>query len=698
MRVIFITLFTFLLHVAFSQEVSKIDSLHQLILNEKDSLRIAQLQIELGQNYRYQNDFLQAQKHINRAGEFIAESQTSYKAKLLFELGMTHFLWGNNTEAIQFFNASLLIENGLQKKDVVTAYVILGNISSSLGNFEESVQSYKMALQKSKEIIGDNEFSYIHNNLGIVYMKMKAFDSARIEHNISLSIRLKKGYTFALGQTYNNIGMLNYQMGEYDSAMYYFQKGLDFRLKSEEHTWTSVVESQINIAKAEVAKGMFRQAKTRLMKSLEECIKKNNPGLELRAVEEMMNLSAKTKDFENALNYSKRYHFLNDSLYGVSQKEEAIRLSSMYKYEKIRMADSMKTAERDLMNEMMWAKEKENNQIIRYSLLTALLLTMGILALIYRNFINNKKKSAIILQQKKDVELQQIEIQSQHQELTKTHQEIKDSINYAKRLQEAILPSLENVNHVFPNNFVFYQPKDVVSGDFYWMERKKEGIYFAVADCTGHGVPGAMVSVVCSNALNQAVNEYGLNQPNEILNKTRELVIETFSKSGNDVQDGMDIALISLKKNKLTFSGANSSIFLVMDEKQLMEEHKSERTTVVYEGKALVQLKGNKQAVGLTSSPQPFTQVEIEMQKGNQIYLFSDGFVDQFGSYSKEIRDRGGKKFKYASFRKLIIENSNRTMQQQGVALKKTFDKWKGELEQVDDVCVVGFRIDAFEE
>jgi len=695
LRLILTSLFSIFFTVAFSQENSTIDSLQSLILNENDSAKLTFLQIELGQNYRYENDFISAQNEINHAADYIQKNQPRLQAKVLYELGMTHYLWGNNTEAIQYFNASLLVVEGLIIKDEISVYVILGNISSEFDNYNESIRTYRMALEKSEEIDDglQNEYSYIHNNLGIVYMKKKVFDSSRIEHNLSLEIRLKKGNSFALGQTYNNIGMLNFQMGEFDSAMFYFQKGLEFRLKTKGYTWASFVESQINIAKAEVAMGKYYSAKGRLMKSLDKSVAEENGVLELRAVQELMKVNRLTKDYEKAFLYAVRYHELNDRLYGESQKEEAIRLNSMFKYEKIRMADSLKTAERDVMNEMMWAKEKENSQIIKYSLIIALLLTFGILGLIYRNFSNNKKQSAIILQQKTDVELQQIEIQQQHQELSKSHKEITDSINYSKRLQEAILPSLTDVDEAFPENFVYYQPKDVVSGDFYWLERKEETVFIAVADCTGHGVPGAMVSVVCSNALNQAVNEYHLLEPNEILNKTREIVIETFSKSGNDVQDGMDIALFALRKNKMIFAGANSTAYLVRKSTSLTDEQKNDKSTLTLDSKSLLQLKGDKQSVGLTVSMKNFKQIEIELEQGDQLYLFSDGYADQFGGNNSEIRNKGGKKFKYLPFRKMILKNAHLSMTQQNNIIDQKFTEWKNDLEQVDDVCVIGVRV-----
>ena len=206
---------------------------------------------------------------------------------------------------------------------------------------------------------------------------------------------------------------------------------------------------------------------------------------------------------------------------------------------------------------------------------------------------------------------------------------------------------------------------------------KGDVVFVAVADCTGHGVPGAMMSVVCSDALSRAINEFKLDQPSQILDKTRELVIHKFEKSNETVSDGMDISLVAieLKKNRLTFSGANNPLCIVREN--------SEGSIDKY---TLIEFKGDKQPIGRYAHLNPFTQHVFQIQKGDVLYLFSDGFADQFGGEDE-------KKFKYLPFKRELIKMQDLAMDEQRNLLENLFINWKGNLEQIDDVCIMGIKM-----
>jgi len=268
------------------------------------------------------------------------------------------------------------------------------------------------------------------------------------------------------------------------------------------------------------------------------------------------------------------------------------------------------------------------------------------------------KQNELILKQKKLVE--------------EKNREVLESITYAKRLQDAILPPIGLIQKYLPESFVLYKPKDIVAGDFYWMEAlTNEVVLIAAADCTGHGVPGAIVSVVCSNALNRVVKELGITEPGKILDKTRELVLETFEKSESNIQDGMDISLCSLdiKNKRLQWSGAYNPLWVIAATKG-----------------ATVELPADKQPIGKTDKPMPFTTHTMDLQKGDTLYLFTDGFADQFGGPK-------GKKLKYKPFQEILLAASHLPMNQQATHLETIFSNWKGNLDQVDDVLVIGIRI-----
>jgi len=247
------------------------------------------------------------------------------------------------------------------------------------------------------------------------------------------------------------------------------------------------------------------------------------------------------------------------------------------------------------------------------------------------------------------------------------NKEITDSITYAKRIQSAILPPNRIVKEYLKDSFILYKPKDIVAGDFYWLEHKDDKILFAAADCTGHGVPGAMVSVVCNNGLNRSVREHGLSDPGKILDKTREIVIQEFEKSEEDVMDGMDIALCSLKDNMLQYAGAHNPLWII---------RKGE----------ILETKADRQPIGKYSLTEPFTTHDIELQNGDTIYIFSDGYVDQFGGEK-------GKKFKSKAFKELLLSLQNKTMADQRLYLDETFEAWRGKIEQIDDMTVLGLRV-----
>ncbi len=265
------------------------------------------------------------------------------------------------------------------------------------------------------------------------------------------------------------------------------------------------------------------------------------------------------------------------------------------------------------------------------------------------------------------------EVVKQKEIIEETNKHITDSIKYAKRIQEAFLPSEETVTTLLKDAFILYKPKDIVSGDFYWIEKKENKILFAVVDCTGHGVPGAFMSIIGFNGLNQIVNEYNYTKPSEILTHLNKNISDTLRQKVEDskIRDGMDIAIcsIDLENNTLEFAGAFSPLFIVRD------------------GEVL-KTKGDKHPIGnfVGVENYEFTNHHIDLLPNDKIYIFSDGFVDQFGG-------AGGKKLKYNAFRKLLLDNYEKPMPKQKEAIDTFFEEWRAGYEQIDDVCMIGVSI-----
>ncbi len=264
-------------------------------------------------------------------------------------------------------------------------------------------------------------------------------------------------------------------------------------------------------------------------------------------------------------------------------------------------------------------------------------------------------------------------LENKNREITHQKDEITDSINYAKRIQDSILAPMHSVKQVLPRSFILYMPKDVVSGDFYWVEEEGGHRIFASVDCTGHGVPGALMSVVGFNLLNRAVKEMHLTKPSEILRELDYGVNKLLRQSdeGNTVKDGMDISLCSYnpETHVLQYAGVFNPLYMVRNGQ-------------------LSQVTADKSPIGVNVDGvvDTYTNHEIHMLPGDMVYLFSDGYADQFGGPK-------GKKLKYKRLRELLVQISDKSVEEQEITLRGEFNYWKGDLEQVDDVLIIGMRV-----
>jgi serine phosphatase RsbU (regulator of sigma subunit)/ligand-binding sensor domain-containing protein len=303
--------------------------------------------------------------------------------------------------------------------------------------------------------------------------------------------------------------------------------------------------------------------------------------------------------------------------------------------------------------------------------LVLMLLVYGTIVFSTRRVKRQKEHlEGVVRERTAEVVAQKEEIEMQKELVEEKNKDIMDSIKYAKRIQNAILPHDDIMRRSFRDALVLFKPKDIVSGDFYWMKQKGNKSLFAAVDCTGHGVPGAFVSIIGNNGLNRAVNEYGLNEPAAILDRLTQVVEEAFAQEGgSDVKDGMDIALCALDRDSLTleYAGANNPLYIIRNGE-------------------LTEIKADKQPIGQFDGRKPFTNHVIPVQKDDFIVVFSDGYADQFGGPE-------GKKFKYSTLKKLLVDLSGKPMTDIRRELLATFDDWKGDHEQIDDVCIFGVRV-----
>ena len=321
-------------------------------------------------------------------------------------------------------------------------------------------------------------------------------------------------------------------------------------------------------------------------------------------------------------------------------------------------------------------EEIEKQKLITYFVAVALMLVTGLGYFVYLNYRNKKKANEVLEERNRLITLQKEEIQKQKEvaenqrdQIAYQKKHITDSIHYALRIQRAILPSLELFTDEI-EHFVLYKPRDIVSGDFYWVNKINNVWIIIAADCTGHGVPGALMSMLGVSFLNEIVNNKHINKPDLILNALRENIIHALKQmeSKNEVKDGMDISVCAFDNNtgKLEWAGAENPLFLVQ---------KGE----------LTQIKGDKMPVAIHDVMEPFTLHSFKLNKGDTFYIFSDGYIDQFGGPNQ-------KKFLSKNLKQVILSIQDKTMYEQGGALDKVFEEWKKDVEQVDDITIIGLR------
>jgi len=751
MRILFITILSLSVSLnGFTQNQHLIDSLRQELtnviedtnkVNTLNGLAVEYQRINLDTSLIYSEQALQLSTKL----KYKEGMSYSY-----YNIGIVHYYHSDYDLTIKNWEAQLKITEELgDKQGLSSSFQNIGIVYDEQGSFDKAISYYLKSLKLYEELGNKQGMSDSYNNIGIVHKEQGSYNKAISYYLKSLKIyeELSKSSDLALSKegkngisaTYNNIGVVHFSQGSYKKSVSYYLKSLEIYKELDDKKGMSNAFN--NIGNVKKAQGNYDNANSYYLKSIEireeigyknglassyrnmaslnliladsfalnenqkieylnNSIMYGNKGYEIAkeikampmensVTKQLMDAYVKFGDYKKAIFFANIYMATNDSLYNEEQTKELASLEAKYKYEKQKAID-------DAENEKLVAIEKEEKEkqiILTYSTAAGLGLVIVFLIFVFNRLKITRRQKRLIEEQKKEVEKQKTVIEVAHDQLEEKNTEIMDSITYAKRIQSAILPPSKLVKEYLKESFILYKPKDIVAGDFYWMhclpagrEHKDGKVLFAAADCTGHGVPGAMVSVVCNNALNRSVREYGLTDPGKILDKTREIVIHEFEKSEEEVKDGMDIALCSLEfsdgKVRLQYAGANNPLWIINPNRKEWPKE------VLPFGEDLggAEIKANKQPIGKFDNPLPYTTHTFELEKGDSLYIFSDGYVDQFGGEK-------GKKFKAKAFRELLLGIQDKSMENQRLLIDETFENWRGELEQIDDVCVIGVKV-----
>lgn len=573
-----------------------------------------------------------------------------------------------------------------------------GIIFKVKGQYSQSVRAYFETLQHWSAAGFDEGLANCHQNLANVYGRLHQPDKARIHYDTAIAMYLSMENEAGVGSAYNDMGNM-YMTDGYDSlALVFLERSLEIRQRLGNERGAAVTSSNIAgvyLARNEpgkaleylvpfhnyamksgrqayiiaalttygeifLMKGEFGRARDSCLRALEYNEQFNSIEREQFACECLKNAYDSLGQYKEALHYYTRFVVARDSLQNQSQRDEITRLELESKYTKKQVADSLKVVE----DKKIAAAKSEGERKLRYALFAGLGLTIIFGVVMFNRFrVTQKQRNLIAEQNFKTAEQKKL--------IEEKNKEITDSINYAQRIQQAVLPSEVELKKHFVDIFVLFKPRDIVSGDFYWYDETPSKKVIALADCTGHGVPGGFMSMLGYEILQDVVMQEDIHATSEAMHRLDEKVTISLNKNDRSHRDGMDMVLCSFSKSKsvLQFSGAN-------------------RPLVHVSNGQLNYYKPDKHTIGgaIDEAEKKFTHTEIQLSPGDMIYLFSDGYADQFGGPQ-------GKKFMSKQLEEKLLQIAAKSCVDQKKELETSFGSWKGTLEQVDDVCIIGIRI-----
>ncbi|MEZ4937717.1 MAG: tetratricopeptide repeat protein [Crocinitomicaceae bacterium] len=574
----------------------------------------------------------------------------------------------------------------------------IGGIYIYKEEFKKADKTYREALLKARKEKNDMMEAFIIGNIGLLKQSEGDLDSALFYFQMGIEMDKKVKNIHGEMTTNLNVAAVYLQKKDYENSEKYYEICINYYRSLGEKKGVSMVLT--SLSEIALARGDFGRA-MKLGKEAFDLADEVGEVKQLSSISKLMyELYKKSNNPSMALKMHEIFVEMNDSLRSEEDKKQVLQRSFQYEYEKKVIADSIAQIEKDQIAAMDLEIEKEKTQKEKQKrnfLIAGLVILTLIGGFIFSRLRLISKQKRIIEIQKSQVEDKRAEAELQKEIVESKNQEIMDSINYAKRLQTAILPGSTDLKKNLNNYFLMYKPKDIVAGDFYWLETFGDWTYIAVADCTGHGVPGAMVSVVCSNALTKSLIEEQIADPGRILDRTKELVIQKFNM-GEGLRDGMDVSLarINFKTGELEWAGANNNLWIIRNEVAQIELAVSERIQVEnfsQYGTSLYELKATKQPVGYYERTLPFETLHFNLAKGDTLYFHSDGLADQFGGGDAEMGKKGGKKLKTKNLKTWVAKFSQYELDKQLETLETNFERWKGDLEQLDDVCMLGIRI-----
>ena len=533
-------------------------------------------------------------------------------------------------------------------------------------NQQENRNNEKYYLKNAIEIFGKEKdtirLASALQNLGYASYGIGQYDTALILFSATSEIFQKLGYLTQYAYCLGNSGLVYSRQSEFDKAEDYLLRAIDILTKQGDER--GVTQFMIEYAGILQHKGEIKKGITSAKVSFGKAKNNNLLEFERDAAYRLAQLYQVSGKYDSAYHYQSLFISANDSIKSFRNIQKMADLRTEFEVSK-------KQAEVDVLR-----KNKLIQLIVIFGLVLILLMAIGLILLYYYSLKRSKKLTAALDERRILLEKQSRELKEQQEELILQKEEIISSINYAQRMQSAILPPEAYITELLNENFILYKPKDIVSGDFYWIKQVKHYIILVSADCTGHGVPGAFMSMLGISHLNEIVQNREVTQANQILNELRKQIKNSLRQSGNreGSRDGIDIALcvIDTRKKIMQYSGANNPIYIISNNS----------------GESVFkEIKADPMPVGVHfSSDKSFTNHEVQLEIGDTFYIFSDGYIDQIGGNNNH-------RFTSEKFKKLLLDIHDQPMYEQKEILEATLKDWMGVHAQRDDILVIGARV-----
>lgn len=656
-----ILFFSFNLFFAALKAQDNTERLIMQLSEMKEDTNKVLLQCELANNFysrrgKDSTDILKGSRYATDA--LTLATKLTYKpgmAKAWMQLGNLRFKQGANVKAFECFQSALKIAEECNADEIAaTAANKIGYIHCFImNNPEKSKMYFSKALELHRKLGNKKYIGRTLVNLGDVSAMQddwaKAIEYQMEAYKLSSEVKDSAG----MGITTGNLGEYYTEIRQYNKAIKFIS--LSRKIAELRHSEEGVKYNDGRLGIVYLGMNDFKNAESHLISAYNYASAQGNNELLLLTSEPLYKLYLGLNDKSRSDFYHLKFLVVRDS---VSNLEKLSRIAEIENNRALEKLEAEKDKEKAI-TDMKRAEEQKVQNLVMGFVVFSFILVLIFSIIIFRRFKVSKKQNEIIQQQKHEVE-------TKNELIEEKQKEILDSIHYAKRIQSALLAHKDYIDSHLAQNFIVFQPKDIVSGDFYWAADKDNRFYLASCDSTGHGVPGAFMSLLNIGFLGEAIKEKNILEPNKIFNYVRERLIDGISKEGQ--KDGFDGILICVDKQhkKLTYAAANNA------------------PVVIRNGK-IVELECDRMPVGVGESNKSFTLFTFDLQPSDIFYLYTDGYPDQFGGPK-------GKKFLYKRFNDLLLSISSKPMQEQAKLIADEFLAWKGDLEQIDDVCVIGVK------